>query len=59
MTLTTKKYVENCALAVAFMLLPTACTDDIDNTENNGSETTHITFNIQAVSYTHLRAHET
>ena len=52
MTLSTKKYVENCALAVAFMLLPTACTDDIDNTENNGSETTHITFNIQDATRT-------
>lgn len=52
MTLTTKKYVENCALAVAFMLLPTACTDDIDNTENNGSEATHITFNIQDATRT-------
>ena len=52
MTLTTKKYVENCALAVAFMLLPTACTDVIDNTENNGSETTHITFNIQDATRT-------
>lgn len=52
MTLSTKKYVESCALAVAFMLLPTACTDDIDNTENNGSETTHITFNIQDATRT-------
>lgn len=52
MTLSTKKYVENCALAVAFMLLPTACTDDIDNTENNGSEATHITFNIQDATRT-------
>lgn len=52
MTLSTKKYVESCALAVAFMLLPTACTDDIDNTENNGSEATHITFNIQDATRT-------
>ena len=52
MTLSTKKYVESCALAVAFMLLPTACADDIDNTENNGSEATHITFNIQDATRT-------
>lgn len=52
MTLSTKKYVESCALAVAFTLLPTACTDDIDNTENNGSEATHITFNIQDATRT-------
>lgn len=51
-TLTTKKYVKNCALAVAFMLLPTACTDDINNTGNNGSEATHITFNIQDATRT-------
>lgn len=51
-TLTTKKYVKNCALAVAFMILPTACTDDIDNTGNNGSEATHITFNIQDATRT-------
>lgn len=51
-TLTTKKYVKICALAVAFMLLPTACADDIDNTENNGSEATHITFNIQDATRT-------
>ena len=52
MTLSTKKYVESCALAIAFTLLPTACTDVIDNTENNGSETTHITFNIQDATRT-------
>lgn len=52
MTLSTKKYVESCALAIAFTLLPTACTDDIDNTENNGSEATHITFNIQDATRT-------
>lgn len=51
-TLTTKKYVKNCALAAAFMLLPTACTDDINNTENNGSDATHITFNIQDATRT-------
>lgn len=52
MTLSAKKYVESCALAIAFTLLPTACTDDIDNTENNGSEATHITFNIQDATRT-------
>ena len=51
-TLITKKYVKNCALAAAFMILPTACTDDINNTENNGSEATHITFNIQDATRT-------
>ena len=51
-TLTTKKYAKNCALAAAFMLLPTACTDDINNTGNNGSDATHITFNIQDATRT-------
>lgn len=51
-TLTTKKYVKDCALAAAFMILPTACTDDINNTENNGSDATHITFNIQDATRT-------
>lgn len=49
----TKKYVGGgCVLAIAFTLLPTACADVIDNTENNGSDAMHVTFNIQDATRT-------
>ncbi len=51
-TRTTKKYVESCALAIAFTLLPTACADDIANNKSAGSDAMRITFNIQDATRT-------